>query len=131
MAKYFAQLNSSNTVTNIITLDDMSHKHKVALSPDSQWVQTFIGGKRGNFAGIGMTYAQNVATMGVGSTDIFINPKPYASWSVGVNTATWYAPISKPTLTADQEAAHIVYYWDESAYQADNTKGWILFDPSA
>ncbi len=131
MAKYFAQLNSSNTVTNIITLDDMSHKHKVALSPDSQWVQTFIGGKRGNFAGIGMTYAQNVATMGVGSTDIFINPKPYASWSVGVNTATWYAPISQPALTADQEAANMTYLWDESAYQADNTKGWNLFDPSA
>ena len=28
----------------------------------------------------------NVATMGVGSTDIFIAQQPYASWTVGVNT---------------------------------------------
>ena len=78
-----------------------------------------------------MTYAQNVPTMGVASTDVFLTPKPFASWSVGVGTAIWYAPISCPALTADQEAAHMSYNWDESAYQADNTKGWILFDPSA
>ena len=40
---------------------------------------------------------------------------------------TWYAPIPEPTLTDDQIAAGSYYTWDESAYQADNTKqGWIL-----
>ena len=125
--QYFAELNINNEVTNVIVLKE-GDTVNVGLGAGSQWVETFEGGKRGNYAGIGMTYAQNVATMGVASTDVFVIPKPYASWSVGVNTATWYAPISKPALTADQEAAHIVYYWDESAYQADNTKGWILFD---
>jgi len=28
-------------------------------------------------------------------------------------------------LTADQQAANMSYSWDESAYQADNTKGWV------
>ena len=38
---------------------------------------------RGNYAGIGYTYMSNVATLGVGSTDIFIPQQPYASWSIG------------------------------------------------
>ncbi len=124
----FAELNSNNIVTNVIVVDGDT---SVSLGVNNQWIETFTDGRRGNCAGIGMTYAQNVATMGVGSTDIFISPKPFASWSVGVGTANWYAPISCPTLTADQEAAHMSYSWNESAYQADNTKGWVLFDPSA
>ena len=51
----------------------------------------------------------NVATMGVGSTDIFIAQQPYASWTVGVNTATWYSPIPQPALTDDQIAAGSYY----------------------
>ena len=47
---------------------------------------------RGNYAGIGYTYMSNVATLGVGSTDIFISQQPYASWTVGVTAATWYPP---------------------------------------
>ena len=39
---------------------------------------------RGNYAGIGYTYMSNVATLGVGSTDIFIAQQPHASWTVGV-----------------------------------------------
>ena len=135
MANYFAQLDSTNVVINVIELDGSTFltigQAIDMFGSNSQWVETFTDGKRGNFAGIGMTYAQNVATLGVGSTDIFISPKPFASWSVGVGTAKWYPPIPCPALTADQEAAHMSYSWDESAYQADNTKGWVLFDPSA
>ena len=135
MANYFAQLDSTNVVINVIELDGSTFltigQAIDMFGSNSQWVETFTDGKRGNFAGIGMTYAQNVATLGVGSTDIFISSKPFASWSVGVGTARWYAPIPCPALTADQEAAHMSYSWDESAYQADNTKGWVLFDPSA
>ena len=31
------------------------------------------------------TYMENVATLGVGSTDIFIQQQPYASWTIGVS----------------------------------------------
>ena len=103
---------------------------KFSTSEDNVWKYS-NGKNRGNPVGIGMTYMVNVATLGVGSTDIFINPQPYASWTIGINTAQWYAPIAKPGLTTTQEAAHMTYEWDESAYQADNTKGWVLFDPSA
>ncbi len=51
----------------------------------------------------------NVATLGVGSTDIFISQQPHASWTVGVNTAQWYSPLGDaPALTDDQIAAVLI-----------------------
>ena len=43
---------------------------------------------RGNYAGIGYTYFT--------PSNIFMPPKPYASWSLDVSNAVWVAPISKP-----------------------------------
>ena len=93
------------------------------------------GNLRGNYAGIGYTYMSNVATMGVGSTDIFIAQQPHASWTVGVNTAQWYSPLGDaPALTDDQIAAGSYYEWDEAGYQADTsdpkTVGWALTTPA-
>ena len=131
----FAHLNENNIVDNVIRVIDGDGingiiQMKFSTSEDNVWKYS-NGKNRGNPVGIGMTYMVNVATLGVGSTDIFINPQPHASWTIGINTAQWYAPIAKPGLTTTQEAAHMTYEWDESAYQADNTKGWVLFDPSA
>jgi len=141
---HFAQLDSNNVVTNIIVVsnDDTSDSNGVEvesigvafcqklLGSDTNWKQTsYNGNMRGNYAGIGYTYMSNVATLGVGSTDIFIQQQPYASWTVGVNTAQWYAPIPEPALTDDDAAAGKYYSWDESAYQADNTTGWVLETP--
>ena len=73
----------------------------------------------------------NVATMGVGSTDIFIRKQPYPSWSIGVGTAMWYSPLGlSPNLTDSEIAAGKSYIWDEDAHQADTnspkTVGWAL-----
>ena len=38
----------------------------------------------------------------------------------------WIPPITRPTETDDQVSNHEIYNWDETAYQADNTKGWVL-----
>ena len=43
---------------------------------------------------------------------------------INETTCYWEAPITQPALTNEEEAAKKYYYWDESAYQADNTKGW-------
>ncbi len=76
---------------------------------------------------------ENVATLGVGSTDIFISQQPYASWTISTTAAQWEAPITQPTLTDEQIAAGSYYTWDESAYQADTsdpkTAGWTLNTP--
>ena len=141
---HFAQLDDNNVVTQVIVVsnDDTSDSNGVEtesigvafcqklLGADTNWKQTsYNGNMRGNYAGVGMTYMSNVATLGVGSTDIFISQQPYASWTVGVSTATWYAPIPEPTLTDDQRSAGSFYRWDEDAYQADNTTGWVLETP--
>ena len=142
---HFAQLDENNVVTQVIVVsnDDTSDSNgtetesigvafcQKLLGADTNWKQTSYNSKmRGNYAGIGYTYMSNVATMGVGSTDIFIAQQPYASWTVGVSTAQWYSPIPEPALTDDQIAAGSYYTWDESAYQADNTVGWALTTPA-
>ena len=74
----------------------------------------------------------NVATLGVGSTDIFISQQPYASWTVGVGTATWYPPANPgeaPALTDDEQAANKYYVWNESNYQSDPATAWVLTTP--
>ena len=141
---HFAQLDENNVVTQVIVVgnSDTSDVNGVEsesigvafcqqlLGADTNWKQTsYNANMRGNYAGIGYTYMTNVATLGVGSTDIFIGQQPYASWTIGVGTARWYSPIPDPTLTDDQIAAKSYYTWDESAYQADNTTGWVLNTP--
>ena len=141
---HFVQLDANNVAIPLIVVSDhditdangvevesigIALCHKL-FGVDTNWKQTsYNGNMRGNYAGIGMTYMENVATLGVASTDIFISQQPYASWTVGVNTAAWYSPIPEPALTDEQIAAMSYYKWNETAYQADNTVGWELKTP--
>ena len=43
---------------------------------------------------------------------------PFASWTYNTATFVWEPPIPKPDGNA---------IWDEYAYQADNTTGWVTF----
>ena len=140
----FAQLIAKNIVKQVIVVDDATIADSngrvseyVGVSFCQQSVDAFStvwkqtsNTMRGNPAGIGMTYMTNVQTLGVASTDIFIQVQPYESWTVGVNTASWFAPIAEPALTSSQISDNKTYYWDEVAYQADSsdpkTVGWAL-----
>jgi hypothetical protein len=66
---------------------------------------------RKNYAGIGFTYDRD--------RDAFIPPQPFASWTLNDDSCLWECPIAYP----DDDA---MYIWDEDAYQADNTAGWVL-----
>ena len=146
---HFAKLDANNVVEQVIVVDNDEIKDsngneteaigvafcQKLLGADTNWKQTSytaIGntGFRGNYAGIGMTYMTNVATMGVGSTDIFIENQPYASWGIGKTTAAWISPLPRPGLTTSQIDANQFYYWDEAGHQADGatpkTVGWAL-----
>jgi len=57
---------------------------------------------RGNYAGIGSKYDS--------TNDIFIHPKPYASWTLNTTTATWEPPVPHP-----EDA--LSYSWDEDNQQ--------------
>lgn len=66
---------------------------------------------RGNFAAIGYTWDEE--------NQIFWSPQPFPSWTKNISTASWEAPVAKPSLTAEQTAeneagtAHHQYNWNE------------------
>ena len=66
---------------------------------------------RKNYAGIGFVYDSD--------KDAFYEPQPFASWTLNNTTCMWEPPNAQP----DDDNT---YVWDESAYQADNTKGWVV-----
>ena len=78
---YFAQLDESNLVINVIVRD---------VEPsinEGIFVETFIdASQRNHYAGIGYTYDS--------VNDVFVPPKPYPSWKL-VN-GLWVAPVSYP-----------------------------------
>jgi hypothetical protein len=147
---HFAKINEDNEVLTVLTLDnsDMLNAEDVETEsvgqaylethnnwPANMWIQTsyntrnnqhILGGTpfRGNYAGVGYTWDS--------SNNIFWPPKIYNSWSKDTSTADWKPPITKPNLTIEQQSqndanTHEWYYsWDENAYQADNTQGWVL-----
>ena len=142
---HFAQLDDNNVVTQVIVVGNSdtadvngveSENIGVAfcqslLGAGTNWKQTsYNANMRGNYAGIGMKYMTGVATLGVGSTDVFIAEQPHASWTISTTEARWVSPLGDaPTLTDDQVAVGSYYTWDESAYQADNSAGWTLTTP--
>ena len=74
---------------------------------------------RGNYAGIGYIWDED--------NNMFFNKQPHASWSKNTSTAVWDAPITYPSVENDGQDPVVwrwVISWDESAYQADNSKGW-------
>tara|TARA_Y100000356_G_C11097406_1_gene202515 strand:- start:88 stop:522 length:435 start_codon:yes stop_codon:yes gene_type:complete len=141
---HFAKLDANNIVEQVIVVsnDDIKDNSgtevesfgvafcQQLLGADTNWKQTsYNGNMRGNYAGIGFTYMTNVATLGVGSTDIFINQQPHASWAIGVNTANWYPPANAgdpPALTSAEADAGKIYVWNESNYQSDPATAWVL-----
>jgi len=141
---HFAQLDENNIVTRVIVVSNSECKdingdeiENIGISfcqkifgGDTNWKQTSYNASfRGNYAGIGFTYMENVQTLGVASTDIFIPQQPYPSWSIGIQTANWYSPLGRSPYRTDEDIANgLRYRWDEDAYQADNTTGWVLRD---
>ena len=135
--QYFTQLDDNNIVINIMSVDDNDCKTfngtileeigigfcKKFLGPNTKWKQTCPHKSfRKRFARLGDIYDE--------SLDAFIAPKPFSSWIFNEETWNWESPIGNPPpLTVEQslldpdKREHI---WDESAYQADNTKGWVL-----
>ena len=141
---HFAKLDANNVVEQVIvvanedTADNSGAETEAIgvafcqqlMGASTNWKQTSYNANfRGNYAGIGFTYMTNVATLGVGSTDIFINQQPHASWAIGVNTANWYPPANAgdpPALTSAEADAGKIYVWNESNYQSDPATAWVL-----
>ncbi len=102
--------------------------------------QTFLTNTFGEATWVQCSYNENIKKRfpGVGDlydadNDLFHKPKPYPSWILNTTTGYWEAPITKPTVSSegvsidgDDVGAELDCRWDEDAYQADNTTGWVV-----
>ena len=127
---HFAELDENNVVVSVTVVDNShvpSDKHidgetwckNFFKKPDTTFKQTSYNANfRKQYAGIGDTYDA--------AKDVFIKPKPHASWTLDSDN-DWQAPLTRPDdcMIKDPENGTKAYTWDESAYQGDNTKGWV------
>ena len=126
---HFAQLDDSNIVTTVYVIADAdcldgdgneSEAVGVAfcesLFGSGTYKQTSYNGNiRKQYAWVGDTYDT--------AKNVYIRPKPpYASWVLNSDN-DWEAPLALPS-----DDNFPGYDWNESAYQADNTTGWVLKD---
>ena len=148
---HFAKIGLNSKVLQVLTLNNSDMLNADGVEDESvgqqwlethnnwpaqMWIQTSYntaanqhtdGGTplRGNYAAIGYIWDEE--------NQIFWPKLPHASWVKDTTTANWKSPIGDPpALTAEQTSQNDAgthfweYIWDEDAYQADNTAGWIL-----
>jgi hypothetical protein len=136
---HFCKLDENNVVTQVIVVanEDTTDTNgveveeigvafcKKLLGAETNWKQTSYNNNfRKRYAGISYTYNETL--------DAFIPPSPFPSWTLVEETADWVSPLgAAPTLTEEQITSRSFYRWNEEAYQADNTTGWVLETPPA
>jgi hypothetical protein len=132
---HFAELESKTDPTGFTSDTHLIVKRVVVVGNDcvpsdehvdgETWCVNFFGGGtwkqtsynhnfRKQYAGIGYRYDA--------SKNKFIVPQPYASWSLDDND-DWQAPITFPSVSSGSGFTYMIK-WNETKYQADNTKGW-------
>jgi hypothetical protein len=114
---HYAFLDNNNIVTEVIVGIDETELIE-GLDPET-WYGNFRGqvckrtsyngNIRKNYAGIGYTYNAEL--------DAFVSPKPFDSWILNEDTATWEAPVSRPEGEGN-------YVWNEE------TTTWDLVEPT-
>jgi hypothetical protein len=134
---HFACLDENNVVTQVIVVSNDDIKDNTGtevesigvafcqklLGADTNWKQTSYNNNfRVRYAGIGYSFSEEL--------NAFIPPQPFVSWELQEETADWVSPLgAAPALTDAEVEANSSYRWDEDAYQADNTTGWVLETP--
>ena len=132
---HFAELESKTDPTGFTSDTHLIVKRVVVVANDEvpsdehvdgeTWCVNFFGGGtwkqtsynnnfRKQYAGIGYRYDA--------SKNKFISPQPFASWSLD-GSDDWQAPITYPSVTSGSGFTYMIS-WNETKYQADNTKGW-------
>jgi hypothetical protein len=137
---HFAKLDENNVVTEVIVVSNdiattedagVTFLRNLYKEPTANWKQTSYNTKLGkyldysttppteaadqskafrlNFAGIGWVWNEEIQGFVEGL-------QPYASWTLDTSIGMWQPPIPNVGVPYTE--------WNETAYQADNTKGW-------
>jgi len=112
---HFAKVDSSNTVIDVVVLDDSLEANGVAFlnehfSHEGTWVQTSINTHAGQHLQGKAPLRKNYAMIGGvydSSRDAFYAPQPFPSWILDEETCLWNAPVPMPEDSED-------YQWNES-----------------
>jgi hypothetical protein len=111
---HFAQIDDNNIVIQVLVTsnDDPDEGYQWLVdNHGGRWIKTsyntfgnkhLLGGEplRGNFGTVGMIYDE--------TKDVFLELKPYASWTLNEETFLWKAPIDAPDPTVPSR-------WDEDS----------------
>lgn len=96
---HFAKLNN-NIVTEVIVAEQ-DFINSGIVGDSFLWIQTSYNSNfRKNFASVGYTYDK--------TRDAFIEPKPFASWTLVEDTCQWQPPVAHP----DDDKR---YEWNEAS----------------
>jgi hypothetical protein len=117
---HFAQLDENNVVTQVIVVSnnellDANGQEREELGVafcqklfGGNWKQTsYNHSMRKRYAGIGYSY--NAAI------DAFVPPKPFASWTLNSESASWDPPTPMPTAEGK------LYSWNEETTSWDES----------
>jgi hypothetical protein len=103
---HFAEIDENNVVLRVLVVDDIYDNDETGqdflankcdlggvwkkTSYNTRGNEHITGGVafRGNFAGIGMVYNEEL--------DVFHSPQPHPSWTLNTDTYTWEAPTPMP-----------------------------------
>lgn len=116
---HFAELDENNIVLRVITIRnediiDENGQESEALGvemcrqvcgPNTNWKQTSYNKNfRNKYAGIGDWYNSEL--------NVFMDPKPYPSWSLDTETFFWVPPIPMPNDDLSYEWNEETTSWD-------------------
>ena len=143
---HFAKISEENKVLSVLILDNASTQNSEGVEvesigqsyleqhnnwPANLWIKTSyntyknqhqLGGTpfRGNYAAIGYDWDSE--------NEIFLPPKPYASWVKNISEARWQSPIGdEPAITTEQQTQNDAgtnywyHKWNDSSQQWDLT----------
>ena len=144
---HFAKLDENNIVVDVTVIDNvdcLDGDGNESEAVGTAFCETLFGGTwkqtsyntYENIHALGGTpYRKNYANRdGVfdEARDAFYLQQPFPSWTLVESTCRWNSPIPEPDDSQDQlnedGSVHIYgidYRWDEDAYQADNSTGWV------
>lgn len=106
---FYAKMDQDNVVTDIVYLSDDNEPNTAVylsriLGVEGEWKDARLAINSANYANIGYTY--------VPGNEIFMPPKPFASWLMKQNNTSkeyyWDAPVDFPQDGKD-------YSWDEDS----------------
>ena len=106
----YSKLNKDSLVVDVIVVDDLIGSNEQCiqflqeLTGHLNWIVTSSPDLK-NTGNIGNTYSQE--------NKGFIEPQPFQSWSLNIESLCWEAPIAEPNNEG------FAYWWNES------TLSWI------